>query len=573
MNKKLLLLIISLTIGFSFFMASDAPFSMVAAATTPSITILLPNGGEQISQGQTSTIQWSMSGTNTNDSVTIDLIYPDGRFLYTIYYTDRLNTTSYNWDRTSAIQLGQYKIRITVYDPITAVTISDTSDAPFSIVAAPAIQVLSPNNGDIWQIGQTYTVRWFSSLKVSGGTVHLIGTINGVAVDKYLGSSESNSFNYTVPSSISPGNWTLWVCGELDCADKDSGFGDSRQIIITAATIPIPQPTITVLSPNGGETWQIPLFPNIKNYDITWKSSNVDAANIYLKFPDGTTCFIASVVPAAVGKYEMPLQYNMPLPCSGTTRTIVPGNYQIAIWGDKTAYDSSDATFSIAAACLPDGTLIKTPEDPKVYLIIDCQKQWIKTQTEFKQAGFQWFDVKEVNSAVVQSYADYLQATANLLRVTGQDKVYQVINGKVLWIPSAAAFSNLGLNWDDMEVVSSAILNQYPRAKLLQVAGDSKVYYITESGLKRHIPNEQVFSSYNNNWPDIVKVAPSVLNVFPDNNLIQGQTDTKVYKLENGQKHWIKTPDAFNRLNLDWTKIASVNSTELAAYPEGAPIE
>jgi hypothetical protein len=108
---------------------------------------------------------------------------------------------------------------------------------------------------------------------------------------------------------------------------------------------------------------------------------------------------------------------------------------------------------------------------------------------------------------------------------------------------------------------------------LLQVAGDSKVYYITESGLKRHIPNEQVFSSYNNNWPDIVKVAPSVLNVFPDNNLIQGQTDTKVYKLENGQKHWIKTPDAFNRLNLDWTKIASVNSTELAAYPEGAPIE
>jgi len=48
--------------------------------------------------------------------------------------------------------------------------------------------------------------------------------------------------------------------------------------------------------------------------------------------------------------------------------------------------------------------------------------------------------------------------------------------------------------------------------------------------------------------------------------------DHKIYKLENNQKRWIKTVEAFTKLGFDWTKIAPVNPTEFNAYPEGAPI-
>lgn len=118
-----------------------------------------------------------------------------------------------------------------------------------------------------------------------------------------------------------------------------------------------------------------------------------------------------------------------------------------------------------------------------------------------------------------------------------------------------------------------AQIDQYPRAKLLQAAGDEKVYYITESGMKRHILTADIFNSYGNQWSDIVKVTPTEINSFPDNSLIKSGGSAKVYKLENGYKRWIQTAAAFNRLKLDWNKVAPVNETELNAYPEGAPIQ
>lgn len=228
---------------------------------------------------------------------------------------------------------------------------------------------------------------------------------------------------------------------------------------------------------------------------------------------------------------------------------------------------------STPTSCFPNNTLVKLPDDSKVYVIINCQKKWIQTAEEFKEGGYKWTDVKEVESPVIQAYADYLQAGANLLRAIGQERVYKVVNGKLLWVPTISAFNAQGLKWSEVQNVDALQLNQYQRAKLLQVSGDSRVYYITESGLKKHIINEQVFNSYSNKWEDIVKVSAAELNAYPDVVLIKRENDYRVYKLENGTKRWIKTPDAFNKLKLDWSKIAPVNSTEINAYPAGAAIE
>ena len=236
-----------------------------------------------------------------------------------------------------------------------------------------------------------------------------------------------------------------------------------------------------------------------------------------------------------------------------------------------TITQTAQVTFIIPGICPPDGTLI-SPPSPEVYVITNCKKKWIKTIEEFQKGGYNWSDVLEVGSPVIEALADYLE-TAELLRAIGHYKVYRIIDGKQLWIPTISAFNAQGLKWEDIQEVSQAEVNQYPRAKLLQATGDPKVYYITESGLKRHLINPQVFTSYNNKWEDIVQVTPAELNSYSDNILIKAQGDYKVYKIEDNKKRWIKTNEAFNRLNYDWSKIAPVNTTEINAYPIGTDIE
>jgi hypothetical protein len=162
-----------------------------------------------------------------------------------------------------------------------------------------------------------------------------------------------------------------------------------------------------------------------------------------------------------------------------------------------------------------------------------------------------------------------------IVRFQNDPKVYilQPSTNQIKWVPNPNIFNTLGLNWQSIEVLPSAAQSNYQRAKLLRAENDPKVYYITETGLKRHIPNPAVFLSYDNKWSDILTVKPFELSTIPDNVLIRTASDQKVYKLENDAKRWIKTAEIFNRLGYKWNEIAPVNATELESYPLGVPIE
>ena len=112
-----------------------------------------------------------------------------------------------------------------------------------------------------------------------------------------------------------------------------------------------------------------------------------------------------------------------------------------------------------------------------------------------------------------------------------------------------------------------------PEYNLVRTIGGIKVYYITESGLKRHIPSPEVFNSYNNSWSDIVEVGANVVDGYEDNNLIRLEGGIRVYLLEDNIKYWIETAEVFNNRGYDWQKIAPVNQIELDAYQEGMSVE
>ncbi len=162
---------------------------------------------------------------------------------------------------------------------------------------------------------------------------------------------------------------------------------------------------------------------------------------------------------------------------------------------------------------------------------------------------------------------------ADLIKTTESPKVYQVIETKRHWISSSLVFNERRFNWTDVEFVEQEDLDDYQAIDLVRAVGDYKVYYLTESGLKRHIPSIEVFNSCGYKWENVKEVSSTEFNAYSENTLIRAEGDYKVYKLENGKKRWIKTINAFNRWSFKWNEIASVNATELNAYSEGAAIE
>jgi|GEM_PF-5806184 len=98
-----------------------------AATVTPSITVLSPNGGETLQQGQQFTIRWTTG--DPASFVGLNLLQNDNHVLM---IGNVSNTGSYVWTVPSTFLGSNFKVRIfgnTV----------DTSNAPFSIVNNPAL--------------------------------------------------------------------------------------------------------------------------------------------------------------------------------------------------------------------------------------------------------------------------------------------------------------------------------------------------------------------------------------------------------------------------------------------------
>jgi len=177
------------------------------------------------------------------------------------------------------------------------------------------------------------------------------------------------------------------------------------------------------------------------------------------------------------------------------------------------------------------------------------------------------------NQACKWAFIPGLNSGSWLIRPRTGLRVYKILNNKLLWIPTAEAFNKAGYVWTNVQEKSETETNVYSRLKLATTKGDSKVYYLTESGLKRWIPTLEIFNSYDDNWQDVVELSATDLEMYEDNVLIKLESGINIYKLENGKKRWIQTQETFNRLKYDWNKIAPVNQVEFDYYPEGAIIE
>ncbi len=300
------------------------------------LTVLSPDGGEEWIIGKTYTIKWSASPHIAKVDISVR---KEGATYFT--FVDRnvvASTGQYNWEVD--VSSGKYKVYIET-TPDWGPSAHDYGDDYFSIVSVkPSITVISPNGGERWMTGQTYDIIWdcpdeaevdmvdifIKDKRVSDEWITPIKSLIKCSLEKYswkIGdiSSGENCFKIQLRH----------VAGSQPLIDESDNY-----FSIVEAT-----PSITVLSPNGGERWVTG-----QTYDITWESTGIEKINIWLNAKDNTTESIdIAILDASLGKYS----YAIP-------SFVTPGDYKISILTAKGyspyVYDYSDDYFSILLATM-----------------------------------------------------------------------------------------------------------------------------------------------------------------------------------------------------------------------------
>jgi hypothetical protein len=211
---------------------SDADFEIFTAG----ISVTSPNGGESWQAGTTQTINWA---DNITENVTIDL-YKGGIF-HSVISTSTSSDGTRSWDIPFTQEGGNdFTVKITsVDDP----GLFDFSDNNFTIIEN-VITVTSPNGGETWLESVDQIITWSDNLT---GNVEIQLFKAGVFNSSITGSTPSDgSHTWNIPTAIVAGN---------DYTVKILSVDDGNVFDVSDANFTILNNDLTVVTPNGGESW------------------------------------------------------------------------------------------------------------------------------------------------------------------------------------------------------------------------------------------------------------------------------------------------------------------------------
>ena len=216
--------------------SSSGLFEIVSA---PSIRIYSPVAGDRLIAGSTHEISFETSGIPNVD----------------IYFSSNNGTSwaliasgvpawrgTYEWNLPTATT-SNARIRINQ----TGGSISVESGL-FSIVSAPApkVTVIAPNGGERYTVGDPITIRW-SAVDVDLVTISW-SSDNGATW---------NTIAANVPANQGSISWTAPDTPSSRYLVRVQGAGASDQSNATFTINPKPQPAITVIYPNGNESFMV----------------------------------------------------------------------------------------------------------------------------------------------------------------------------------------------------------------------------------------------------------------------------------------------------------------------------
>ncbi|MDC1037717.1 Ser-Thr-rich GPI-anchored membrane family protein [Candidatus Marinimicrobia bacterium] len=310
----------------SVYDQSDDYFTLFTAENNPTITVITPNGGEDWEWFNTYEIIWESE--NLEGNVKIELIDIDGGDLQTITESTG-NNGSFSWDGDACG--GQMKVKITsIENPNT----NDLTDGWFTFNETTLFNIshdfdiTSPSPGDVYTAGDDIEVLWNND----GGSdvtvaLYNIQTENQNWIVSGSGNADDGAYTLTIPEDQDPGIYKVYLGQVFSPNGKD--YSDCYFTILAG------DPIVNVVSPNGGEEWELG-----STHDITWNTSFI-SGNIKIElFKDGSAYQIIE------GSTENNGSYSWTIPSTYDA----DNDYRVRISSVEVAnvYDESDNDFSIS---------------------------------------------------------------------------------------------------------------------------------------------------------------------------------------------------------------------------------
>ena len=240
---------------------------------------------------------------------------------------------------------------------------------------------------------------------------------------------------------------------------------------------------------------------------------------------------------------------------------------------------TANTTNTITSGESATGSLIKVAASPQIYLLSSNQKRFIPSENIFLANGYSWNQITTVNESELSRYAigpDLSYPENTLLKISDSSAVYHYSQSKRQVFFNAKYFLANNYSWDRIFTVKNTEIASYPLSANVTypdgtlIKGGGPMVYLIESGKRRAIATESVFSGLNLAWHNIIAVSDFELTFYAEGTSIVNLDDV--------------SPDLINSLDQDHDTLynylekiygSDINNsdTDGDGYPDGLEVK
>lgn len=251
--------------------------------------------------------------------------------------------------------------------------------------------------------------------------------------------------------------------------------------------------------------------------------------------------------------------------------------------GDPTVAAATTAAATTVAAT---ATVQRDFTTGRVYLVAAGRRHWVPDPTTAALLDVgpgSWTDVRPEQLVPIPEDQPIPALREGSLIREPSGTIYVIRSGRREWIPSPAAFVAGGYQWhaviDVPAFVAARIPAVLPEGTLVRAIGGSRIYEI-EDGQRHWISTLELFVSRGFQWNLVTEIDPTFLRSIPEGlpfgvvegSIVKGSTGDKVYVIESGLRRWIPTLTTFFVRGYRWENLVVLSDEALNAIRLGAPL-
>ncbi|PIQ07684.1 MAG: hypothetical protein COW71_15770 [Ignavibacteriales bacterium CG18_big_fil_WC_8_21_14_2_50_31_20] len=261
---------------------SDSYFN-IHKANDGTVEVIYPNGGEQLNVGGSTDIKWK---TENVKNIKIEYSHNNGADWSTLIASTPTDPGFYEWNPIPSNQTSHGVVRIS---DASRSDINDISNATFSIndpITIPqVINITSPSGGEKWFVGDSHNIEWTSN---NVGNITIEYSVDGNIWKNIV----------TNVANISPYSWSVPNDKANNVSIRIKEASDNVPTA-TSQQFSIQTQEITILSPNGGESWAAGEYRN-----ISFTSNNIENIEIEYSVDQGNSWKAIASVSGTTNQYS-----------------------------------------------------------------------------------------------------------------------------------------------------------------------------------------------------------------------------------------------------------------------------